>query len=188
MNIQSISFGKTPVMTCTVKGKGSRVKQNATLYKMDTKNDSDCKEILYSKNAKCMLAGLEKDMSSQYPVYNYYLLKNDKTQEVISCAQTSRHYRTGNAKYQGLSTQIEEMAENNKYANGAEPLFAYLAKNSGEFSDECILTAFDQDEITSSLKRSKFSQLKTGEWVLPKKRYQALIEQAEKREDVNFIA
>lgn len=188
MNIQSISFGKTPVMTCTVKSKDVKEKQSATLYKMDTQNNDDCKEIMYSKNTRCLLDGLAKDMGNYYPTYEYYLLKNDKTEEVISCAQTSRHFRTGNSKYQGCSTLINEMSENKKYVNGAEPLFAYLAKNASERYDECISTAFDQDEIQSSLKRSKFTQLKTGDWVIPKKRYQTLIEQAEKREDVNFIA
>lgn len=188
MNIQSISFGKTPVMTCTVKNKEEKGKQSATLYKMDTQNYNDYKEIMYSKNARCLHRGFEEDRDSFYPIHEYYLLKNDKTDEVISCAQTSRHYRTGEAKYSGFSTLINEMGENKKYANGAEPIVSYLVKNAGERQDESVSTAFDQDEIQTSLKRSKFTQLKTGEWVLPQKRYQALIEQAEKREDVNFIA
>lgn len=188
MNIQSVSFGKTPVMTCNVKSKNSNEKQPATLYKMDASNKNDLKEIMYSKNTRCLVDGFLNDMVAYYPTYDYYLLQNDKTNEVISCAQTSRHFRTGKSMYQGCSTLINEMSENKKYINGAEPLFAYLVKNADERYDGCVSTAFDQEEIQTSLKNLKFNQLKTGDWVIPQKRYQTLIEQAKKREDVNFIA
>ena len=186
MKTQSISFGKTPVMTCTIKSADKKEQNSATLYQMDTKEYSDLKEILYSKNARCLIRDFEEDAGRYTPYSEYYLLKNDKTQEVIACAQTSRHYRTGDAKSTGFSTLIEEMSQNSKYVNGAEPILAFIAhKAEGRF-DNCVTTAFDRDVIPT-LKNSKFTQLRTGDWYLPEKRYPILIDQAEKRANISFL-
>lgn len=186
MRTQSISFGKTPVMTCTVKGANKKDIVNATLYQMDPHNNNDQRDVRFSKNTHCIKQSFERDCGHFQPIYEYYLLTNDKTQEVIACAQTSRHYRTGNARYNGCSTLIDEMSQNRNYINGAEPVLAYIVHNAEERYDKTVTTAFDKDEIPC-LKNSKFTQLKTGDWCIPEKRYQLLIDQAEKRENINFV-
>lgn len=189
MNIQSISFGKTPVMRCVVKSADKKEKNSATLYEMDINNPSDCKEITYSKNARCLQQGLYTDLMSGYPAYKYYLLKDDKTQEVIACAQTSRHYReagTRKTTYTGKYTLIDEMEANKKYINGAEPVLAYIAYNADSQFDNFVSAAFDKDEVTP-LRQEKFTQLRTGDWAIPKKRFSVLIDRAKEKEDINFL-
>lgn len=186
MKTQAISFGKSAVMTCTVKSADKTTKVNATLYQMNPLEREDYRDVMYSKHTTCIKSDFQRDTGHRQGMYEYYLLQNDKTGEVIACAQTSRRYRTGNAKYNGVSTLIEEMSQNRHYINGAEPVLAYLVHKAGEQFDNCVTTAFDKDEIPC-LKNSKFTQLKTGDWCIPEKRYQLLIDQAEKRENVNFL-
>ena len=45
----------------------------------------------------------------------FFLLQNDKSKEVIACAETARHFRPDNAEYSGNTVFIEEIAENPKY-------------------------------------------------------------------------
>lgn len=186
MSIQSISFGKTAVMTCTIKNAETKKRQEATLYKMNPHNREDQRDISYSKQTRCIAKNFEADTARIQPHYDYYLLTNDKTKEVISCAQTSRHYRANNTSYSGVSTLIDEMKENEKYVRGGEPLLAYLAHKSFSQYDKCIASAVDLEEAPS-LKGCKFTQLKNGDWVIPEKRYHMLIDQAEKRNDISFI-
>ena len=186
MKTQAISFGKTAVMTCTVKSADKKTSVDATLYQMDPTKREDYRDVMYSKHTTCIKPDFSKDTGHRQGMYEYYLLQNDKTKEVIACAQTSRHYRTGKSAYNGVSTLINEMNQNRNYINGAEPVLAYLAYNAGERFDKCVTTAFGRDEIPC-LKNSKFTQLKTGDWCIPEKRYHILIDQAEKRENVNFL-
>ena len=187
MRTQSISFGKKEVMTCTVKSADKKTSVNATLYQMEPTRREDYKDVMYSKHTTCIKPDFLSDTGHFQPFYEYYLLQNDKTKEVIACAQTSRHYRTGKAAYTGPSTLIEEMNQNLNYINGAEPVLAYLAHKAASQFDTCVTTAFDKDEVPC-LKSSKFTQLKTGDWCIPEKRYHLLIDQAEKRENVSFLA
>ncbi len=186
MRTQSISFGKTPVMTCSVKTADKKNKIDATLYKMNPQDREDQRDVRFSKHTNSIKSDFERESGNYYPSYDYFLLTNNKTKEVIACAQTSRHYRTGNARYNGCSTLINEMYENKNYVNGAEPVLAYIAHRAEERFDTCVTTAFDRDEIPG-LKHCKFTQLKTGDWCIPEKRYPLLIDQAEVRENISFI-
>ena len=91
-----------------------------------------------------------------------------------------------NRFYIELSTLIEEMNVNPNYVNGAEPLLAYIVKAAGERFDSTVYAAFNQDKIPS-LKRAKFTQTKLGEFFIPEKRYSTLIEQAEKRSNIEYF-
>ncbi len=186
MKTQSISFGKTPVMKCIVKEVSGKNKHCATLYQMDTKNPEDFKEIKYSKSSRCLIPAFQNDISKHNPAYNYYLLKNDTTGEVISCAQTSKRFKMGSGKYSGMSTLIDEMVENTGYLNGGVPLLAYLAHKS-EMQSENFVSSALRLEDTPSLKIAKFTKLRNGDWFIPKNRYQLLIDIAEKRVNALFL-
>ena len=121
---------------------------------------------------------------------------NDKTKEVISCAQTSHHYRpiqisngfeSITFENPGSNTLIEEMNVNQNYVNAAEPLLAYIVKSAGERFDSTVYTSFNQDFVPA-LKRAKFSQTKLGEFYIPEKRYATLINQAEEHSQIEYLA
>ena len=183
----NVNFGKTALLTCTLKENDSKEKISATLYQMDPKNVEDMNDIKYSKLTKTLSDYIVAEHGKVQPAREFYLLQNDKTKEAISYAQTSHHFRPFNAKNEGLSTLIEEMRENTKYTNASEPLLAYIAKRAEERYDHTVYTAFGLDEIPS-LKRAKFTETKLGEFFIPEKRYKVLIEQAEKRSQIEFLA
>lgn len=180
------SFGKTALLYCQIKQESNKEKVSATLYKMDPNNKKDIDDVKYSKQTRCIYSDFLNEAGQRYPHREFYLLQNDKTGEVISCAQTSHHYRPANAKNEGFSTLIEEMNENRKYINGAEPMLAYIAKHAEERYDSTVYTAFRLEEVPS-LKRAKFTETKLGEFYLPQKRYNVLIDQAEKRSQIEFL-
>ena len=95
MRTQAISFGKSAVMTCTVKSADKKTKVDATLYQMNPLEREDYKDVMYSKHTLCIKPDFQRDTGHRQGMYDYYLLQNNKTKEVIACAQTSRHYRTG---------------------------------------------------------------------------------------------
>lgn len=190
MNIQNInsaqSFGKKPVMICTVKKADTQEKAESTLYKLDPKSGSDLSEVKYSKKAKYMYGSMKKDKTRIHPYSEYYFLKDNKTGEVISYAQTSHHYRRDNVSFPGLTTLIEEMDGNDKYINSQEPMFAFLAQNALNRFDSSITDGLYRED-TTMLKRARFSQTKNGDWVLPEKRYTNLIDTAKKRSQIEFL-
>lgn len=199
MNISKLnhcnSFGKKALLTCEIKQEPNKNKVQATLYKMDPHNLSDIDDVRYSKQTMCIQSDFSKAIEQRIPNKDFYILRNDKTKEVISCAQTSHHYRpdqisrgfnTITFENPGLSTLIEEMNVNPNYVNGAEPLLAYIVKAAGERFDSTVYTAFDQD-VVPSLKRAKFSQTKFGEFFIPEKRYSILMDQAEKHSQIEYL-
>ena len=111
-NVNSnISFGKTPVMICEVKKKKETDRRTATLYKMDIKKHEDLNEIKYSKTARTLYPDAEKDRHYMSPGREYYLLKDDSTNEVISCASITTHIRQGEGKTSGFSFVIDGFSE-----------------------------------------------------------------------------
>ena len=180
------NFGKTALLSCQIKQEENKEKVNATLYKMDPHNPKDINDVKYSKQTRCIYRDFVAALEQRQQNREFYLLQNDKTGEVISCAQTSHHYRPANAQNEGFSTLIEEMNENKKYINASEPLLAYIAKHAAERYDSTVYTAFTTDEIPS-LKRAKFTQTKLGEFFIPEKRYYVLIDQAEKHSQIEFL-
>ncbi len=199
MNISKLnnycSFGKEPLLTCEIKQEPNKNKVQATLYKMEPHNLSDIEDIMYSKQTRCIQSDFLKSVQQRNPNKDFYILRNDRTKEVISCAQTSHHYRadqisrgfnTITFENPGLSTLIEEMNVNPNYVNGAEPLLAYIVKAARERFDSTVYTAFDQD-VVPSLKRAKFTQTKLGEFFIPEKRYSILMDQAERRSQIEYL-
>ena len=108
---------------------------------------------------------------------NYYLLKNDKSKEVIACAETAKHFRPSNAEYSGNTIFIEEIAENPKYVKGGQSLLAHIALSSLDSPDTTISTSNYANAI-DSLNESEFVQTKTGDWVLPKEAFKPFVKQA----------
>lgn len=186
MRVQNISFGKTPILTCQFKQKDTNKKVDATLYKMDPHNPSDIKDVEYSKKARCMIFDMKKDQGRFYPAREYYIIQENKTGEVISCAQTSHHYRLNNAYCPGTSTTIEELADNEKYVNSTEPMLAFLAQNAFERYDKSVVVGTYTDD-ESQFKRARFSKSKNGDWILPEKRFTNLVDTAVKRNNIEFI-
>ncbi len=199
MNISRLnncySFGKKALLTCEIKQEPNKNKVQATLYKMDPHNLSDIEDVRYSKQTRCIHFDFQRASEQRIPNKDFYILRNDKTKEVISCAQTSHHYRpdqitrgfnTITFENPGLSTLIEEMNVNPNYVNGAEPLLAYIVKVAGERFDSTVYSAFDQ-EVVPSLKRAKFTQTKLGEFFIPEKRYSILMDQAEKHSQIEYL-
>lgn len=177
---QSITFGKTPVMTCEVKRKSDQQRIKATLYKMDLKNHNDLDEIKYSKTTKSLYYDAEKDSRNFSPYRDYYLLKADDTKEVISGLSVTSHFRRGEERTCGLSFVVDAMEGNNKYVSSTDPILAYLANEAiNNYRENIIIGNGDIDE--KNLRREKFTKSKIGEWFLPQQRFTQLIDQAEKR-------
>ena len=200
MNISKLnncnSFGKKALLTREIKQEPKKNKIQATLYKMDPHNISDIDDVMYSKQTRCILPDFITSIEKLYPNKDFYLLQNDKTKEVISCAQTSHHYRpiqisngfeSITFENPGSNTLIEEMNVNQNYVNAAEPLLAYIVKSAGERFDSTVYTSFNQDFVPA-LKRAKFSQTKLGEFYIPEKRYATLINQAEEHSQIEYLA
>ncbi len=187
MKISAVSFGRTPIMKCTIKKTENRGKVEATLYKMDAKDKNDLQDVEYSKVGRCMYDDMAKEFDSPSYSREFYMLQNDKTKEVISCAQTSHRFRTSD-KNPGLSTLIEEIGVSKNYVNGAEPLLAYIAYNAFNRFDDTVYTAFRPEEIPVDMKRAKFSQTKLGEWYIPQKRYHVLIDSAQRHSQMEFLS
>ena len=184
--ISNINFGKTPVMKCCIKSKDTKEHHLATIYQLDAKNNKDLSEVFYSKQAICLYPSMLKDNRRYYPSSEYYIMKDDRTDEVISCTKTSRHYRRDNVEFPRLTTLIEELNTNPKYINSAEPMFAFLAQKAFNRFDESLTTA-SYPENPTILKRAKFTQTKNGDWVLPEKRFNNLIDTAQKRSNIEFL-
>ena len=190
MKIQSVnqmhSFGKIPVMTCEIKQKDINQKKRSTLWKMDPKNSQDETEIRYSKHAKSIYSDFSNDRTKIHPYHEYFLLKDNETNEVIAAAMTSHHYRTGNIKFPGYTTLVEELENNKKYLNPSEAVMAYIVSKAFDRFDDSVSTAFYNDE-PSSLKSIMFSQTDNGDWIMPEKRYMDFIDRAQKRYRIDFI-
>ena len=180
------SFGKIPVMTCEIKQKDINQKKKSTLWKMDPKNFQDETEIRYSKHAKSIYSDFSDDRTRIQPYHEYFLLFYNKTNEVIAAAMTSHHYRTGNIKFPGYTTLVEELESNKKYLNPSEAVMAYIVSKAFNRFDDSVSTAFYTDE-PSSLKNIMFSQTDNGDWIMPKKRYTDFIDRAQKRYSIDFV-
>lgn len=190
MRIQAInnttSFGKIPVLQCKVEEASTGNISKATLYQMEPSKPEDAREIKYSKNARCIYYDFMVDAGKHISDRNYYLLKNDKTKEVIACAQTAKHYRPANSQFGGITTFVEEIAENPKYVKGAQPIFAHIALNSLDSNDLSVSTSTYANAV-DSLVDSRFVQIETGDWILPKDEYRDFIKQVMYDNDLTYL-
>lgn len=181
----NLNFGKIPVLKCKVEDNNGR-KESATLYKMEPNKPEDTKEIKFSKNARCIYYDFMRDAGKHISDRNYYLLKNDKSKEVIACAQTAKHFRPSNAEYSGNTIFIEEMAENPKYVKGGQPLLAHIALSSLDAQATTVSTS-NYTSAIDSLSESEFIQTKTGDWVLPQESFRTFVKQAMFDTNIQYI-
>ena len=181
----NLNFGKIPILKCKVENNNGAL-ESATLYKMEPNNPEDVKEIKFSKNARCIYYDFMRDAGKHISDRSYYLLKNDKSKEVIACAQTAKHFRPSNAEYSGNTIFIEEMAENPKYVKGGEPLLAHIALCSLDEQNTTISTSNYASAI-DSLSESEFIQTKTGDWVLPQESYRTFVKQAMFDKSISYL-
>lgn len=186
----NLNFGKTPVATCVVKEVSSQKEIPATIFQMDPLNESDYKEIKYSKFTRDIKYGvnMERDNAPYNRGREFYLVKADKNGEVIACAQTLHRFRTGNVPHQGLSTMLEEASENNKFDNGALPLVAYIAQRAIDRYDNSIISVTGTDEEPTIQKKLKFKETDTkGVFALSKRRFANFITRAKNEANLEFI-
>lgn len=189
MNINAInsscSFGKKPIFNCTVKRKGTNEKQSATLYLFDKNNYNDRQEIENSN----LPVGLRINFTTPYKstASKFYCLQTDDTKEFVSVAQITRHLNRNEGKYEGINTIIDEYGENENFVDAVTPVMAQVAQTAQDKGDRFIMTAFRAEEAPS-LKRAGFSESKYGNWIMPEKRYVSLIDRAEKRTGIGYLA
>ncbi|MBQ8887522.1 MAG: hypothetical protein IJY61_07480 [Candidatus Gastranaerophilales bacterium] len=185
-----LKFGKTAVATCNVKEKSTQKVLPATIYKMNPLEESDVREIRYSKNTHCLRYGI--DIERENAPYNkgreFYLLKVDKTGEVVSCAQTLHRFRTDNIPHPGLSTMLEEASENAKFENGAQPLVAYIAQRASDRYDKSVISVTGTEEPATIQKKLKFKETETeGVYALSKRRFINFINRAKQENQLEVM-
>ena len=182
----SQAFGKQALMTCTIEEKESKTEKPATLYKLNPNDKSDREDIFFSRHANCIARDFKKAQFKSCHPKDFYIILNDKTNEVISCAQTSHRYKPSGFPNAGQYTLIEEASENKKYKNGLEPLFAFITKQSTKQCDENIFTAFDETTIPR-LENSKFLKADTGEYYIPKANFNPVLQQTEEKYNIEYL-
>ncbi len=185
------TFGKTPLLTCKIKDSETKKYNNATLYKMDPKNLSDIDEIIYSKNTNCIKNDFYNASSKRHQIKDFYVIKNDKTGEIMSCAQTEHRYRKNmyrkkESQTPGLYTLVEAMSENGKYINSSKPLLAYIVKKAQEQHDLNVYLPFHKDEISSQNIES-ISKDKFGSYFINNKDYYEVITEAEEDSEIEYL-
>lgn len=184
-NGMNVAFGKTPVMTCKVKRQQDNKPVDATLYRLESGSLVDLRDIEMSKTAK-VLSQHYSESTYRNKHNDFYILQNDKTDEVICAAETSHHFRTTNDRFEGTSTVIDEFRANDKYANAAEPVIAHIVNKAGQQFDKSVVSALNQEEMPT-LKHAKFSKTKNGDYLLPEKRFGNFADRAEKKFSIEYL-
>ena len=181
--INNINFGKKPVLDCVLKDKQDK-KCYATLYKMDRRNPKDRDEICDYKELENMqdtFLGLSNNADGM----NFYVLKDNETDDVIAAAQTSRHFAPCYSKYCGNYTSINEITKSGKYYNSVAPLLGQIAKDAYTSYDQNILTGINVRD-TDYLKKFKFNKTEGDSWVLPRRRFGEVIDLTTNRNQTHF--
>lgn len=179
MNISNsfnTNFGKSVVLDCQIKNRLTKEKEDATLYKYDTSDYSELREL---KNCDIPF---NIDASGYSDVY---VLQSDDSDEIISCAQTSNHLKSDSSNLYGFSTLIEEMDSNKKYANPVEPLLAGIIKEAQNKFHSSITFAMDPKDV-HSLPKMRLSSDKLGESFITEKRFNTIIDNANEHSNINF--
>ena len=185
-NTYSPNFGKEAILSCNIIKRATQQRQEATLYKYDAKDYRDTVEI---------------DSMEQIPLYvrrdfineNFYgggsliyVLQDNKTKDVISYAQTTRHIGFDKNKTQIAKTHIDEIEANYSYINASEPLVAGITSESSKTSDERVLFAIRKEDVPS-LKSIKLSETDFGELYIPRKRYNSIMQKAQERSQIEYF-
>ncbi len=183
MKIQNISsaqsFGKVPVMYCKVQKNNSENKTRATLYQLNIFDYKDIGFAKYSKTSLRFLQDMINDKRNDFPK-EYFIMTNDRTGEVISCAETSNHLRVSGDKNTVKYLLINEYNQNGNYIRPDIPMFAFFAKKANATGNSNIAIGTSNiDEKT--LKKSGFSQTKNSEWYMPQRRFFDIISLAKRK-------
>ena len=182
----NISFGKEALMTCQIKDKKNQERHNAVLYKLDPENLSDVQDVYFSKQTNCIYNDFMLAGTTKYQDKEFFIIQNDKTKEVISCAETSHRFSPFDNDKLNQYTLIEEAKGNKKYIGGIEAMFAYITQQALDRYDNSVVTAFDEETVPE-LETSKFSKTKTGEYYIPLQEFGTVIDQAEKQYHIEYL-
>ncbi|MBQ3641029.1 hypothetical protein II906_03775 [bacterium] len=187
-NINSnLNFGKQALMTCFVRSMDTNEKCSATLYKMNQLNADDFYDVMNSKNTIAIKRAMETDFFKRRETSDFYVLQNDKTQEIIGCAEKQNHYKPVDDVDSGMITVINELSGNFNYLNPQEPIFIYLVKNAQD-SFRNAITMATGDDIMRNLRGAKFTKNRANDLVLRGRAFDSYLQQAEQRYNVEYIA
>jgi hypothetical protein len=114
-------------------------------------------------------------------------LKDDNSDNIISCAQTSDHLRGQNAKQSGYSTLVEEMDSNRNYVNPIEPLIAGIAREAQDKFHSSIFFAMEPSDIYA-LRKIKLTPADHGEHYISASRFNSIINKATEHSQIDFFA
>ncbi len=185
-----ISFGKSPIFTCSVKQQSNdtnsknKNKVHATLYKLEKNSPSDANTLFYSRTGRKLYRDFVR-ISNRINYADYYILQNDDTDEIISAAKTSRYYRYDDNN-EGTATLINELYYNSAYENGEEPMLAGIVKSANDVYDTSVVSALDTDELPI-LEQTKFKRQENGVWSLPQTDFKAVTKKAEKNFHIDYF-
>lgn len=182
--VNNINFGKKPVLDCVVKTKDNK-KFDATLYKLDYKNPYDREEVRsndFLEDFRTDFLPLRKDVSG----YNFYVLENNENNEIVSCAETSRHIKRYLSPEDGTYTRINNVGENKKYIDPFFTILGQIIKEGIDHYDKGVkISDFYCDR--KDMKKYKFSKKENeSEWNLPERRFQEALTKVELRNQINF--
>ena len=183
--LNSINFGKKPVLNCAVKLKTNE-KFNATLYKLDCRNPDDREEVRsndFLEDFRPNFLRVSKDVSG----INFYVLENNENGEVVSCAETSRHIKRYPLIEDGTYTKIQSVNENKKYIDPFFPVLGQIIKEGIKHYDRGIkISDFYCDR--KDMKKYKFSKTEdTDYWNIPERRFQEALTKVEQRNQIDYI-
>ena len=194
----SLSFGKTPILQCRVTDIEKRKRHNATLYKLNPRNTLDFKDVIRSKNTTC----IQRDFKEAYingnkSFHDFYILQDEGTDEVISCAQVAHRYSPKDQINPGYYTLISAMSENKKYINGAEPIMSFVTRMAAERSDKCVKAAYNIKDSSlwsewraddmHTIKNRHIADIGADGVCIPEFRYTPYIDMTERRNQIYYL-
>ncbi len=184
INKISPSFGKKSVMKCVVKDKRTEKNNSATLYKLDSNDSSDVRDVFFSKNTAAIGKDILRDNKSGKSNSDYFVLCNDDNGEVISCAQTQHRYRI-TPQHEGQYTLIKSLGENRNYSNPVVPLIGYIVKTASDRYDKNVFAAYTLDE-RPVLEKINFTEDKHGETFIPSEKFDSVLNGTKEHFSINF--
>ncbi|MBQ3641342.1 hypothetical protein II906_05400 [bacterium] len=183
----TVNFGREALMTCQVKQVEENKKYPATLYKMDQLKADDYHDIQNSRNTNAIKLDFENEYYRRNPIHDFYILQNDKTREIIGCAEKNTHFKTWEDVDTGVITLLQTLSVNPKYLNAGEPIFTYIVKDAKDCFRKAVTLATGEN-IVPNMGQAKFTENKDKNLVLRSAAFEPVIEQGEKRYGIQYIA
>lgn len=196
-NVKAVpSFGKFPVMECRVKQAGCNYTQKATLYELNPNSKYDLLDVRRSKNTNCIKDAFTSAFAQGDNLNHYYIMQDNDTKEVISCAQVARKYRAYGDNI-GFSTQIRAMEENKKFKFGLQSMLAYFAKLALDRNDIAVYAPYNKYDSDSwsqwspydlpSLEELKVKDVGKDGICIPSKGFYYFIDSAARSRKIKFL-